>query len=96
MMRTLSGSLQVHRGGQLGHGHLEPAVAHDGAHQVVGPGELGADGRGEAEPHRARAAGGDPVEALVGAVELGGPHLVLPHVRGDDGLAARSAGTARR
>ena len=75
-------------GGQLGDGHLEAAVAHDGEDQLVGTRELRADGRGQAEAHGAEAAGVDPQARLVEADELRGPHLVLADVGGDDGLAA--------
>ena len=81
----LDRELQVRSGGKLVHRHLKPAVAHDGTHQVLGPRELGADGRGEPEPHCPRPSRGDPLEPLFRLVELGRPHLVLAHIRGHDG-----------
>ena len=71
--------------------HLEAAVAADGEDQLVGMRELRADGGGQAEAHRAEAAGGEPQARLVEADELRGPHLVLADVGGDDGLAAGDA-----
>ena len=57
-------------------------------HQLVGAGELRADGRGQAEAHGAQPAGVEPQARLVEADQLRRPHLVLAHVGGDDGLAA--------
>src|SRR6266851_4494249 len=50
-------------------------------------GELHAHRRGQAEAHRAEAAGIDPAARLVELVELRRPHLVLADVRSDEGLA---------
>ena len=63
--------------------HLEAAVADDHPDFRVGPRELGADGGGKSEAHRAEAAGGDERARLVVLVVLRFPHLVLAHV-GDD------------
>ena len=89
MTMILIGQAVAGDGGQLGDGHLEAAVADDREDQLVGPGELRADGRGQSEAHRAQAAGVDPQARLVEADELRGPHLVLADVGGDDGFAAR-------
>ena len=75
-------------GGQLRDGHLEPAVAHDGENQLVGTRELRADSRRDSEPHGAETAGTEPETRLVEPDKLRRPHLVLPHVGSDDGLAA--------
>ena len=74
-------------GGQFKQGHLEAAVARDGGNDFVWAGELSADGGGETEAHGAGTAGAEPMVAGVVFVELGGPHLVLAHVGGDDGFA---------
>ena len=47
-------------GGEFRDGHLESAVAHNGEDQLIGTGELRADGGGEAEAHGAQSAGVDP------------------------------------
>ena len=79
----------VHRrGGQLGQGHLEAAVADHGPHRLVRTAQLGADGGREAEAHGAGAARRQPVVVLGREQELRGPHLVLAHVGDDDGVAA--------
>ena len=52
-----------------------------------GAGDLGADGGGKAVTHGAEAARGDEVTGLHEVVKLGGPHLVLPNLGGDDGVA---------
>ena len=71
----------VHLGGrELLEGHLERAVAGDHDDQLVGQGHLGAEGRRQAEAHRAEAARGDPAPRPVEEVVLGGPHLVLADV----------------
>src|SRR5579883_734761 len=78
---------QLHGGGEVLHRHLKPAVAHDGDHQRIWPPHLGPQRRREPEPHRAQSSRGDPRARLCREVELGGPHLVLPDVRGDNGPA---------
>jgi hypothetical protein len=83
----LDGQLVNGGGGQFKQGHLEAAVAGDGGDDFVWAGELSADGGGETEAHGAGTAGAEPVVAGVIFVELGGPHLVLTHVGGDDGFA---------
>ena len=78
-------------GGEFGDGHLEAAVAADGEDQLIGAGELRADGGGKAEAHGAETAGVDPEAGFVEAEELRGPHLVLADVGGDDGFAGGEA-----
>ena len=73
--------LLLHRGGELGHRHLEAAVADDRPYLLVRTAHLGADRRRQAEPHRAHTAAGDQgVGAPVGVV-LGLDHLVLTRHR---------------
>ena len=50
-------------------------------------GGLGADGRGQAEAHRAQPAAGNPPPRLAELVVLGRPHLMLAHAGGDDRVA---------
>ena len=83
----LDGELVNLCGGQFEESHLETSVTGDGDNTLVGLGELGADGSGEAEAHGAGSSGGKPVVGLVVLVELGGPHLVLADVGRDDGFA---------
>jgi hypothetical protein len=49
--------------------------------------DLGADGGRETEAHRAGAERADEAARLAEVVVLRGPHLVLAHAGGDDGLA---------
>src|SRR5262245_26258212 len=70
------------RRGQLGHRHLEAAVADDRPDLPLGVGEARADPRREAEAHRPRAAAREPVAVAARAAELRRPHLVLAHVGG--------------
>ena len=88
MMATLIGMLQVRAGHQLRNRHLEPAVADDGADRRPGRPSW-APIAGNPNPIVPGATGVDPVKRLVGAVELGGPHLVLADVGGVDRLAFR-------
>ena len=46
------GQLFLDHGAQLLSGHLETTVAHDGPDLLVGPGDLGADGRWQPKAHR--------------------------------------------
>ena len=85
----LIGRRMIGDGGQFRNRHLESAVADDREHQLVGPRELRADGRRQAEAHGAEAAGIDPQPRAIEADELRRPHLVLADVGGDDGVAAR-------
>src|ERR1017187_3332114 len=78
-------------GGELGDGHLETAIAADGEDELIGAGELGADGGRKSKAHGAEAAGIDPEAGFVEAAELGGPHLMLADVAGDDGVAGGEA-----
>ena len=72
------------RGDQLLRGHLEAAVAVDRPHGAIGPADLGADGRGHREPHRAEAAGVHPGVRLREAPVLRRPHLVLADAGHED------------
>ena len=54
----------------------------------VGPSELRADGGGQAEAHRAQAAGRHELAGAKALEELGGPHLVLADIGDDDGIMA--------
>src|SRR5262245_37632246 len=74
---------------ELGHRHLEAAVADDRPHLEVRVGEARPDRRREAEAHRPGPAAREPVAVAAGAAELRGPHLVLTDVRGEDGVALR-------
>src|ERR1017187_6820159 len=78
-------------GGEVRDGHLEAAIAAEGENELIGAGHLRADGGRKPEAHGAEAAGVDPEAGFVEAAELGGPHLVLADVRGDDGVAAGEA-----
>ena len=70
-------------------GHLEAAVTVDGPHRAVGPADLGADRRGDAEAHRAEAAGVDPRVRLVELPVLAAPHLVLADAADEDRALGR-------
>ena len=70
--------------------HLRTTVAADGHSRVVRPRDRRADGGGNAKTHRAHAARGEEVAREVVAEKLGGPHLVLSHVRHDHGPPLRS------
>ena len=87
--RHLHGDVVLHGRAQFLDVHLDAAVSGDAEHGLFGVRHLGADGRREPVPHGAEAAGGEPHPRLLELIELGGPHLVLPHVGGDDGVAAR-------
>ena len=54
---------------------------------AVGVCDLRADGRRQAEAHRAHAARGEPQPRRAEVAILRGPHLMLPDARGDDRLA---------
>ncbi len=55
-------------------------------HGLARIGRLRSDGAGQAEAHRAQAAGGEPVARRVEVEVLGRPHLMLADAGGDDGL----------
>jgi len=75
-------------GGEFGDGHLKAAITADREDEFIGTGHLRAQCGGESKAHRAEAAGINPEARFVEADQLGRPHLVLPDVRSDDGLAA--------
>ena len=58
----------------------KPPSPTDGEDQLIGTGELRADGGGKAEAHGAESAGVDPETRFVEADELRGPHLVLADI----------------
>src|SRR5690606_4502900 len=78
---------ELHAGRHLLNVHLNAALAGDAGDGRVRERELHADGRREAEAHRAEATGVDPAPRLVEEIVLRGEHLVLTHVRGDVGVA---------
>ena len=61
-------------------------------HEPAGELALGAHRGGQAEAHRAQAAGGDHLPRTAPAIKLGGPHLVLAHAGDDDGAAGQLIG----
>src|SRR5215210_5138125 len=74
---------EVHYRGELLDVHLDAAVAGYHPHGVFGIGEGHAHRRRQREAHGAEAAARNVAVGLGELEELGGPHLVLPHV-GDD------------
>ena len=78
------------RRGQLLDVHLDGAVTGHIHHQPVGKGQLRADGRRESVAHGSEPARREQSARLAVCVELCGPHLVLAHFGGDDGLAPRN------
>mmetsp|Transcript_18425 Transcript_18425/g.57404 ORF Transcript_18425/g.57404 Transcript_18425/m.57404 type:complete len:356 (+) Transcript_18425:315-1382(+) len=66
--------------------HVEGRVAVDQHHRRVRPRELRADGRGQAEAHRAERARRDDRARLRPAVKLRRHHLVIAHAGRDDDL----------
>ena len=83
----MTGIVVVDAGRELLAGHDQAAVAGQADDLLLGAGDLGADRGGQAEAHRPEAARVDPAARLVEAVVLGGPHLVLADVGGDDRVA---------
>src|ERR671910_3722605 len=67
--------------GELLDVHLDAAVAGDDPDRLVRIRERHAHRRRQREAHRAEAAAGDVAVSLRKLEELGGPHLVLSHVR---------------
>ena len=88
-MATFTGMRSVDGGDQLLGGHLEAAVAVDGPHHAVGPADLGPDGGGHGEAHRAEAARVHPRVGVVEAPVLRRPHLVLADAGHDDRVVGR-------
>ena len=80
----------LHGGGQLGGRHLESSVTGDRPDFLVLGCEPGANGRGQTKPHRPRPARRQPAVRFLKEVILRGPHLVLSHVGGHDGIPIRS------
>src|SRR6188472_1633111 len=67
----------------------EATVTVDRPHHALGLADLGADGRGDREAHRAEAAGVHPRVRVVELPALAGPHLVLADTRSDDRVVGR-------
>ena len=59
---------------------------------LFGVAHLGADGSAQAEAHGAEAAGGEQLTGIVKLKVLDGPHLMLAHVGGDDGIVGTHPG----
>jgi len=73
-------------GGQFLDVHLDGAVASHIDNCFVGERHFGADGGRQAIPHGAEPPGGCPLVRFVKFVKLGGPHLVLADLCGDNGI----------
>ena len=86
MIATLIVDAVLHRGGQLAHRHLEPAVADDRPDLRFGTRALGADRRRHRKAHRAEAARRDQRARGFVMVVLRLPHLVLADVGDHDGV----------
>ena len=84
---NLDGQFVGYHGAQFLNVHLQRTVARHRNDLLVGKGELRAYGRGKAIAHRAETAAGKQGARLGEGVELGHPHLVLPHFSSDDGVA---------
>ncbi len=67
--------------------HEETAVAVDVDNEAVRAGDFYAEGGGKAKAHSAETEGTDVGAGFAEFKELRGPHLVLPHTGGDDGVA---------
>ena len=85
--RDFDGHLFLDDGAQLLHGHLEATVTHHGPHLHLRTPYLSADGRGHPIAHRAQPARGQQLVGMFVDIVLSFPHLMLPHVGGDDGVA---------
>ena len=85
----LDRQFMLHGGRQFGQRHVEAVIAVDVDDGGVRLGDLSADGGRQAKAHRTQPAGGDELAGPGEFVELGGPHLVLPHAGGDDGVVVR-------
>ena len=87
----------LHRG-VVGGGSFQFAQIHANAgvtvnvdNQLAWVRKLRANGRRQAEAHGAHAAASQPQARLAEVKVLRGPHLVLAHARGNDGVALRQA-----
>jgi hypothetical protein len=74
-------------GGQFLHIHLKAAVSGNAKNRGVGTAHLGPQGCGKAKAHGTQASGGDQAAGVLKLIIEGGPHLMLAHLGGDDGLA---------
>ena len=84
---NLEGQLQRNRRHELLNRHDVGTVAVDVDDSLVRTSELRADGGGQTKPHRAEAAGVEPLPRLREFEILRRPHLVLSDIRNDDGIA---------
>ena len=85
---TLIGNALRAGGHELLSGHLEAPVPVNAPHGAIGAADLGADGGGHTEAHRARSTGVHPRARLFELPVLRGPHLVLTHACCHDGARA--------
>jgi hypothetical protein len=74
-------------GRQLLDVHLDRTLAGDAGNRHIRIGHQDAHAVRQADAHGAQTAGVDPAARLVELVVLGGKHLVLADVRGDEGIA---------
>ena len=88
---SLTGAAVLHGGGQLLDIHQHRGIAAHAHHQVLRMRDLGADGGRQSIAHGARPARAQPATGPALAQMLGGPHLVLAHIGGHDGVAAGQA-----
>ena len=65
--------------------HQNTGIACDTHDPPIGTGHLGAECRRHAKSHRSQARTADPASGAIAQV-LGSPHLMLPHIGGDDGI----------
>ena len=72
--------------------HPEAAVPGDMDHGLIRVAQLGPDGRPQAEAHGAKAPGGEQLARVVKMEMLDGPHLMLAHVGGHDGVVGAEPG----
>ena len=78
------------QGSQLLNVHQDAGVTRDAHHLTIGARHLGAHGGRHAEAHGSKTGTADPAPGPIAQV-LGRPHLVLTHVRGDDGIRCQLA-----
>ena len=64
--------------------HLDGALASHAGDVQLGKRKLAAHGVGQAHPHCAQPARVDPATRFVEAIILRSPHLMLPHIRGNN------------
>ena len=86
-----NGQMVVLYGGQLVAVHAKTAVPGGVDYHLVRVTHLGPDGRPQAEAHGAEAAGGEKLAGVVEVEVLDGPHLVLAHIGGHNGVLGGEA-----